>query len=72
MDVARVAGVETEAVTIQSVASARRRLRPVIVDYKIEADDFAAAEKASEAPGYLDHRSRDRILGGGHWQGRSS
>ena len=47
--IARVAGVDTEAVTIQSVASARRRLQAsVIVDYKIEADDFAAAEEASE------------------------
>ncbi len=47
--IARVAGVDTEAVTIRSVASARRRLQAsVIVDYKIEADDFAAAEEASE------------------------
>ena len=47
--IARVAGVETEAVTIQSVASARRRLQAsVIVDYKIEANDFVAAEEASE------------------------
>ena len=48
--IAHVAGVATEAVTILSVASARRRLQEggVVVAYKIESNDFAEAADAAD------------------------
>ena len=48
--IAQVAGVATEAVTILSVASARRRLQEggVVVAYKIESNDFAEAADAAD------------------------